>query len=69
MLTNILMSIFKVVMSIFKVVTQNISSVTYIYIRYVYIIFFCHVHQPIIIVSQQSKIVLIFLMCQCYEMI
>ena len=46
MLTNILMSIFKVVMSIFKVVTQNISSVTYIY---VYIIFFCHVHQPIII--------------------
>ena len=32
MLTNILMSIVKVVMSIFKVVTQNISSVTYIYI-------------------------------------
>ena len=51
MLTIILMSIFKVVMSIFKVVTQNISSVTYIiiYIRYVYIIFLCHVHQPIII--------------------
>ena len=35
MLTNILMSIFKVVMSIFKVVTKNITSVTYIYI-YIY---------------------------------